>query len=70
MTMAMANTHRKSHTPKRSENGLDHISAAVLFVCVIAIALVLVGVATIGTSPLAIILPTLVGFWAILTLIR
>lgn len=68
--MAMASTHPKSHTPKHRSNGLDHVSIGVLFVCVVAIVLVLVGVATIGTSPLAIILPTLVGFWAILKLRR
>jgi hypothetical protein len=65
MTMAMANTH-----PKRRDGGLDYVSLGILFLCVVAIILVLVGVATIGTNPLAIILPALVGFWAITTLKR
>lgn len=68
--MAIATTHPKSHPPKRREGPLDFVSLGVLFVCVVAIVLVLVGVATVGTSPWAIILPTIVGFWSVVTLRR
>lgn len=65
--MVMMNSQRKSHEP--SDTHL-YVSAAVLFIAVTAIALVLVGFVTVGTSPLAAIPPMILGAWAIVSFRR
>jgi uncharacterized RDD family membrane protein YckC len=49
-------------------DGIDLTSLAVLFTAVVAIALILVGAAQEGTSPMLIVFPTLLGIWAIFNL--
>ena len=49
---------------------IDLVSLAILFVAVVAIALILVGVAVRGTSSIFVVFPMLLGFWAILGLRR
>lgn len=64
--------HRRA-TPARDRSFLDRVnlvSLAVLFLCIVAIALMLIGIATRGTTPLVVIPPVAVGFWAILDLRR
>jgi hypothetical protein len=61
------------HTPRRttsSEFRIDLVSLGVLFVAIVAIALILVGVVSRGTSPVWVAFPTLLGLWAILSLRR
>lgn len=47
---------------------LDPISLSVLLVALVAIVLVLIGIAVSGTSPVFVIPPTLVAVWAIFSL--
>jgi hypothetical protein len=70
MTMAMTNSHPKSRLPAPPSPQLDLVSLGVLLIAVIAVALVLTGMAVIGTSPLAVIPPTVLAFWAVLSLKR
>ena len=66
--MVMTATRRSQPIQKRNRHHLDYVSLGVLFLATVLITLVLVGVATAGTSPLAIIPPVLLGFWSILKL--
>lgn len=68
--MTMVRHHRVSPPPEpvSHRSGIDLVSLAVLFVAVVAIALVLLAVATHDSSPYFVIPPMLLGCWAILTL--
>lgn len=68
--MAMTDHHPRSHRHPSRLQRIDTVSLAVLFAAVVAVALILVGIARGGTSPLFLILPTVVGCWAILGLRR
>lgn len=68
--MAMTDHHPKSRRHPNRLQRVDTVSLAVLFTAVVAIALILVGIARGGTSPLFLILPTVVGCWAIFGLRR
>ena len=61
------------HNPARSttdRESFDLFSAGILFVAIVSIALVLVGVAIDGTSPLFVIPPMILGLWAIASIRR
>ncbi|MDI2021180.1 hypothetical protein SAMN05660916_02061 [Arthrobacter sp. 31Cvi3.1E] len=63
--MATLEHRQKSHRHANRFQRIDSVSLSVLFIAVVAIAVILVGVAKGGTSPAFLILPTLVGCWAI-----
>lgn len=68
--MAMSDHHQQSHRHSNRFQRIDTVSLAVLFLAIVAIAVVLVGIAERGTSPLVLIAPTLLGCWAIVSLRR
>lgn len=70
MTMAThrQNPHRRNGGPPRGS--IDLVSLAVFFVALVAVALLLVGIATRDTNPLLLLPPTALGFVAILGLRR
>lgn len=65
----MTLTHHP-HSQSRHARPIDPLSLAVLFVCLVAIALMLVGIAARGTTPIVLIAPTLLGCVAIAGLRR
>jgi hypothetical protein len=64
--------HRRAAGPRevRLLDGVNLVSLAVLFVCLVAIAVMLVGIAVRGTTPLVLLAPVALGFVAILDLRR
>lgn len=66
--MAIQTRHR-SRAP-RGLRDVNLISLGVLLIALVAIAVVLIGVARGETSPFWVTLPTLLGFWCIATLRR
>jgi hypothetical protein len=68
--MAMAHhTHHSSSTPdSKRPKEINLVSLATLFIAIVAIALVLVGTATRGTTPLLVLPGMIVGAKAILDL--
>lgn len=63
-THPSAPTHREQGSPRQ----VSLSSAALLFISIVSIALVLIGVAVRGSTPLALVPAVLVGCLAILTL--
>lgn len=59
-------THRRSG--RKSEPRVNLLSVAVLMVALVGIALVLIGVARSGSSPLWVLPPMALAFWCIMTL--
>lgn len=67
--MAMVNhQHVVGQRDRKSHAGIDLVSLAVLLVALVAIVLVLVGVAARGTTPLTLLPPIALGLVAILNL--
>lgn len=63
--------HHPQHRARPKNNHhVDLTSAAALFIAIVAISVSLIGIAVRGTTPFVLILPTLLGCWAILTLRR
>lgn len=60
-----AMNHHQTHSHPTRNRRFDRLSAIVLFISIVAIALALVGIAERGTSPLVLLAPTLLGCWAI-----
>lgn len=61
------------HSPSSSTSQrapIDLFSVGILFVAIVAISLVLVGVAIDGTSPIFVMPPMILGLWAIASLRR
>lgn len=58
----------RDHPQGAAPNGLNLVSMAVLLCSIVGLILILIGVAREGTSPLVVLLPLVIGCWAILTL--
>lgn len=67
--MTIRNHHGRGPRQSKTKT-IDLVSLTVLFVCVVGIALGLVGVGTRGTEMWVLIPPTIVGCFAILNLNR
>ena len=66
--MTAAHHRQRPHNPR--QNRATYGNVAIIFVLAVALALVLVGVAVRGTSPLALVLPTVIAFITIASMRR
>ncbi len=65
----MSMTHHRRAPSRRSVlDGVNLVSLAVLFIALIAAALMLIGTAVRGSSPLLLVVPVVLGTFAILDL--